>query len=107
MWVIDIRHWLGENLLDAGLPQLKFKVKKLGEIITYATAIEDGIFVDVRPRCWRKPQRKPCAGELEIILNPETKQIHWLCTACGDEGVVSGWEGLIWDMSDCSSDLSH
>jgi hypothetical protein len=38
MWVIDIRHWLGEDLLDAGLPQLKFKVKKLGEIITYATA---------------------------------------------------------------------
>ena len=23
MWVIDIRHWLDENLVDAGLPQLK------------------------------------------------------------------------------------
>jgi hypothetical protein len=49
MWVIDIRHWLGENLVDAGLPQLKFKVKKLAEIITYSTAIEAGISVDVRP----------------------------------------------------------
>jgi RNA polymerase subunit RPABC4/transcription elongation factor Spt4 len=44
---------------------------------------------------------------LEIILNPYTKQIHWLCTECGDEGVVTGWSGLIWDMSGCSSDLSH
>jgi hypothetical protein len=43
MWVIDIRHWLGENLLDTGLPQLRLKVKKFGEIITYATAIEAGI----------------------------------------------------------------
>jgi hypothetical protein len=43
MWVIDIRHWLGENLLDAGLHQLRLKVKKLGEIVSYATAIEAGM----------------------------------------------------------------
>ena len=107
MWVIDIRHWLGENLVDAGLPQLRLKVKKLGEIITYATAIAAGISVDVRPRCWRKPQRKPCAGELEISLNLDTKKIHWLCSECGDEGVVTGWSGLMWDLTDCSFDFSH
>ena len=107
MWVIDIRHWLGENLVDAGLPQLKFKVKKLAEIITYATAIEAGISVDVRPRCGRKPQRKPCAGELEISLDFDIEQIHWLCPECGDEGVLTGWRGLIWDMSDCSSTNPH
>jgi hypothetical protein len=44
---------------------------------------------------------------LEIILNPDTKQIHWPCTECGDEGMLTGWSGLIWDMSGCSSDLSH
>jgi hypothetical protein len=104
MWVIDIRHWLSENLLDAGLPQLRFKVKKLGEIITYATAIEAGIAIDVQLRCWRKPKRKPCPGELEISLNPDTDQIHWLCFECGDEGVVTGWKGLIWDLSDSSKE---
>jgi hypothetical protein len=105
MWIIDIRHWLDESLTGPGLAQLKFKVQKLGEIVTYATAIEAGISIDVRPRCWRKPQRKPCAGELEIILSPDTKQIHWLFNECEDEGVVSGWEGLIWDMTDCSSEF--
>jgi hypothetical protein len=39
MWVINIRHWLNESFTGPGLPQLKFKVQKLGEIITYATAI--------------------------------------------------------------------
>ncbi|MCP3922858.1 MAG: hypothetical protein GY714_09760 [Desulfobacterales bacterium] len=27
-------------------------------------------------------------------------QIHWICPACQDEGIVTGWEGLIWDMTD-------
>jgi RNA polymerase subunit RPABC4/transcription elongation factor Spt4 len=27
-----------------------------------------------------------------------------LCPECGDEGVVSGWRGLIWDMMDFQSD---
>ena len=107
MWVINIRHWLDETLSVPAVPQLRLKVQKLGEIITYATAVEAGIPVDVQPRCWRKPKRKPCPGELEISLNPDTKQIHWLCTECGDEGVVTGWEGLIWDMTDCSSELLH
>lgn len=107
MWIIDIRHWLNEDFTGPGLPQLKFKVKKLGEIITYATAVEAGIPVDVQPRCWRKPGRKPCAGELDISFDPDTDQIHWLCPVCGDDGVVSGWEGLIWDMMDFQSDSYH
>jgi RNA polymerase subunit RPABC4/transcription elongation factor Spt4 len=107
MWIIDIRHWLDENLMDAGLPQLRLKVKKLGEIISYATAIEAGIPVDFQPVCWRRPGRKACRGALEMELVSETNQIHWLCPECGDEGVVSGWSGLIWDMTDCSSALLH
>jgi hypothetical protein len=104
MWVIDIRHWLGENLLEAGLPQLRLKVKKLGEIISYATAIEAFIWVDFEPECWRRPKRKACKGRLEIDLDSDTDQIHWRCLECGDEGVVTGWKGLIWDLSDASKE---
>jgi RNA polymerase subunit RPABC4/transcription elongation factor Spt4 len=104
MWVIDIRHWLGENLMDAGLPQLRFKVKKLGEIVSYATAIEAGISVDFQPECWRRPKRKACKGELDIDLDSDTDKIHWRCPKCGDEGVVTGWKGLIWDLSDSSKE---
>ncbi len=99
MWVIDIRHWLDETLTEAALPQLRNKVKKLTEIITFATAIEAGVPVDTPPKCWRRPKRKPCKGELEIELVPETGQIHWICPVCQDEGVVTGWEDLIWDIS--------
>jgi hypothetical protein len=38
MWVIDIRHWLNDGQTGPGAPQLRLKVEKLAEIITYATA---------------------------------------------------------------------
>ncbi len=38
--------------------------------------------------------------ELDIEFDETSGHIHWRCEVCGDEGVVSGWEGLIWDMLD-------
>ncbi len=100
MWVIDIRHWLDETKSGPGVPQLRLKVKKLSEIITHATSVTAGIPVDEAPKCWRRPNRKPCTGILDIHLNQDTGQIYWKCTVCQDEGVVTGWNGLIWDMSE-------
>jgi hypothetical protein len=106
MWVINIQHWLDETKTEAGVPQLRLKVKKLAEIITYGTSLEAGIPTDSAPKCWRRPGRKPCKGTLDIQLDPTTKQIHWYCDICHDEGVISGWQGLIWDMTDSPSN-SH
>ena len=99
MWVIDIRHWLDETQTGPGVPQLKSKVKKITEIITYATFIETGFSVDSPPKCWRRPNRKPCKGQLDIRLDLIAGRMHWICPICEDEAVVTGWKGLIWDMS--------
>lgn len=45
-------------------------------------------------------ERKPCKGSLEIDLDESLGQIHWCCSKCRDEGVITGWQGLIWDMTD-------
>jgi hypothetical protein len=66
MWVIDIRHFLDDTQTGPAVPRLKFKVKKLSEIITYATSVAAGIPVDQTPKCWRRPERKPCEGHLDI-----------------------------------------
>lgn len=105
MWVIDIRHWLDDTQSGPAVPQLRLKVKKIGEIITYATSAGVGIAIDAPPKCWRRPNRKPCDGILEIHLNQTQNQIHWRCNTCQDEGIVTGWEGLIWDMSEFSSTI--
>ena len=100
MLIVDIRLLLNKCLSGPELPQLKFKVQKLTEIIAYATAKEAGVSVDVQPRCWREPKRKPCDAELETSINHDKKQIHWRCPECGDEGAITGWWGLVWDLSD-------
>ena len=107
MWVIDIRHWLDDKKTQAAIPRLRYKVNKLVEIITYASSREVGLPIDQVPLCWRRPGRRPCKGQLEIQLNPKTEQIHWICPECGDEGIVSGWSGLIWDMRDTASESMH
>lgn len=98
MWVINIQHWLDETKSGPGVPQLKQKVKKLAEIITYATSKAAGLPTDSIPKCWRRPKRKPCKSELDIEINRLSGQIHWRCPICEDEGIITDWEGLIWDM---------
>lgn len=48
--------------------------------------------------CRRRPQRKPCKGEIFAFLNEETKAIQWDCAVCGDNGFIYDWEGTNWDM---------
>jgi len=98
MWVIDIQHWLDETKTAAAVPRLRLKVQKLTEIITYATSVVAGMPTNLIPKCWRRPKRKPCKGILNIHIDQNSDQIHWHCSICNDEGVVTGWEGLIWDM---------
>lgn len=105
MWVINIQHWLDETKSGPVVPQLKLKVIKLSEIITYATSLAEGIPTESNPKCWRRPKRKPCEGKLDIELDQTSGQIYWRCGICGDEGVVSGWEGLIWDMLDTDGNV--
>jgi hypothetical protein len=105
MWVINIQHWLNETKSGPGVPQLRLKVRKLAEIITYATSVAAGLPTGSIPKCWRRPKRKPCQGELDIEINRSSGQIHWQCPICEDEGVVTGWEGLLWDMLDTPGNL--
>ncbi len=98
MWVIDIRHWLNEEQTGPGAPQLRLKVAKLAEIITYATARDRDLVPEDPPKCWRRPNRKPCTGRLNVQFT-EDDRIYWICPTCGDDGIIDGWHGLIWDVS--------
>jgi len=107
MWVIDTegRHWLNERQDGPAAPQLRLKVKKLGEIITWITSCDRGLPAGDTPKCRRRPKRKPCKGILKIQFEIDDR-IHWFCPECTlkgineDEGLIDGWQGLIWDMSE-------
>jgi hypothetical protein len=98
MTVIDIRNWLHEAKVDPALPRLKSKVKKIAEIIAYATSREVGVIVRTPPTCGHRLNGKSCKGTLEMHVMAD-ERIYWVCPRCGDEGVIDGFRGLIWDMT--------
>ena len=66
MWVIDIRHWLNEQQDGPTAPQLRLKVKKLTEIITWITSRDRGLPAGEALKCRRRSKRKPYKGILKI-----------------------------------------
>jgi len=106
MWVIDIRHWLNEAQSGPAVPQLKRKVEKLKEIIVYATSDLFGDTYESNVKCSRRPGLKACKGYLTIEQTGED-EIYWICPVCGDEGVISGWKDLFWNVAidDQSGDI--
>jgi hypothetical protein len=104
MWVFDLKDMLDESLTRPAHRRYSAKVKKLGQIITYATAVHVGISIDFHPMCWRRPNRQPCEGVLQIEMRKDF--IYWHCPVCDDEGVVTGWSGLMWDMTEFRSPIA-
>lgn len=99
MWSLDIRHWLNDSLSGPAVPQLGYKVKWLGSVITYVSGVLAELPEGERPRCWRRPGRKPCPGRVRVDWDPETEDIYWRCPVCGDKGRLGGWQGTFWDLT--------
>jgi hypothetical protein len=59
-------------------------------IVCAATAGQGGQpWVSALP-CPRRPGRRPCAGHFALYRADVPPSIEWRCTACGDDGVISG-----------------
>ena len=49
-------------------------------------------------RCRRRPGNRSCPGRM-IVLRPEPPAaIHWECSTCHDEGVISNWGDSPYDL---------
>ena len=48
--------------------------------------------------CRRRPGRKPCLGMIAAgFSKDDPNTIVWECSACGDNGYISGWQETQWD----------
>ncbi len=98
-WVTDMRHYLDETgSLAATMPAPALNLALfLGSIVGWVT----GRGADRAPRtnvpCPRSPGRLRCRGEIVADLEPAGAAITWHCPACGDNGVIRGWEDTRWD----------
>ena len=95
MWVIDIPTWLNQEGADIHDLAIGEKIEKIKEIVAHATSSAIGNPVGSPPRCWRRFEGKACKGDLVTRLDQSTDQIYWKCSACDDEGVITGWRDLV------------
>lgn len=98
-WVTDMRHFPPP---DEVLPQSYAPARRLaaylGSIVAAASVALPSEVVDTALRCRRRPGRKPCPGYIRLQQDAGSR-ILWGCTACDDNGVISGWENSAWDLS--------
>jgi len=96
MFVSDLRHFL--DMPDDAPGPARNIAEQLGNVVRAATAAEAGTaWVSALP-CRRRPGRRQCPGRIAVFRPDLPARIEWRCTSCGDEGVISGWEGTYFDL---------
>ena len=96
MFVSDLRHFLD---MPEDVPVAARRMAEhLTLIVRAATAGEGGqAWVSALP-CRRRPGRRPCPGHFALFRTDVPPSVEWRCTACGDDGVIRGWERSIFDL---------
>lgn len=94
--VSDLRHFL--DLPDDAPGPAKRLGAQLAAIVRAASARPIGTGARTAVACQRRPGRRPCDGFV-MVFRCTTGAIAWSCGVCGDEGVISGWEGSPTDVS--------
>ncbi len=96
MLVTDLRHFL--DMPDDAPAPAKRLGSQLGAIVRAATARPTGSGARSAVGCMRRPGHRLCEGFV-MVFRRTNGEIAWSCDACGDEGVIHGWEGSPADVS--------
>ncbi len=94
-FVTDITHYLdqqGELVLAMPAParRLASFLVLVIDAVTQEVPCEDR---DTRIRCCSKN----CTGSIRASLLSVNDKISWACPACGQQGVISNWQGTKWN----------
>src|ERR1019366_5289795 len=96
MFVADLRHFL--DIPDEAPGPARKMAEHLGFVVRAATAAKAGTAWESALTCRRRPGNRPCTGHIAVFRADLPVPIEWRCTACGDEGVISGWEDSLYDL---------
>ncbi|MCK5355030.1 MAG: hypothetical protein KAJ63_07915 [Methyloprofundus sp.] len=96
--MMNIQHFMDEN---GEVPDLPLEAK---ELLNFLTAIIEAATIEYeRPltlsaiTCQKVIKGNHCSGEIEVWVNADNNQIGWECLECGNDGVITHWEGTPWD----------
>jgi hypothetical protein len=106
--VADMRHYLDDDgeLPDLPGPALSVALHQ-GAIVAWMTAVVAEEVEVTNVSCRRRPNRRRCRGLVVARFHPETDAIEWRCPVCGDNGIIYGWAGTLWDRTPAFPDLER
>ena len=98
-WVVDLRHYIGDDDGCADLPDAVFAVASyMFAVVEWVTAVgrgPEGTLTNVS--CRRRPNRRRCRGPILAHIVPSDEAIAWTCASCGENGVIYHWQHTLWD----------
>jgi hypothetical protein len=96
-WVTDVRHLPPAQPSDGATTGTR-RAAFMRAIVEAATsrATEDSWCSAVR--CIARVGRKECRARIHVG-QPEAGRVEWSCMACGERGVIKGFEGTALDLS--------
>ncbi len=94
--VIELSHYL--ELPEETPGPARPLAADLYGIVRAATAGDAGTAWTSALPCRRRPAHRPCNGRLVVLRPGPPAPIHWECSVCGDEGLISGWEDSPFDL---------
>lgn len=99
MMVTNITHFLNEDGSIADLPKEAADLLDfLGQVVAAASSFYDLPVATAGEICRAEVRGKRCNGFIEVWLDADNNRIGWECLVCGNEGMISGWEGTFWDL---------
>jgi len=95
-WIVDLRHYLTPSGAFAEMPSPARRLAEyFASIVVDATANLEG---NPSVQCRRRPGRRRCPGIVLALPDPEHEEaISWYCPVCGDNGLIRGWQGTLWN----------
>jgi hypothetical protein len=91
-YVIDMNHTI--QALDPSAkvpgPARKF-AEYVGSIVLAASAVPRDRTTTSKVRC------RQCSEFIEVRVTGEPAKAEWACPGCSEQGVVSNWQGTLWD----------
>ncbi|HUX59552.1 MAG TPA: hypothetical protein VMV77_21445 [Bacteroidales bacterium] len=95
MYISNMQHFLDES---GNIPkQMPKEARELASffalVIDATTKNSPFTLTQTDIRCFEKG----CQGMISSEILGKTEEIHWKCSKCPNEGIISGWKLTKWD----------
>ena len=101
MWSTNMQHFLDKKESTDQIPvEVKELADHFGAIVAAITLDFTGRAIEVSGIKCRNSKSPGCTGPIIGYLGQNLQSIDWHCEGCDDSGVITGWDGTLWDCTE-------